>query len=262
MNDVIKFFVGTDVNGGCAECQMVFEYSLKKNCSMPYEIVWMKIDENPESFWNGWNTRKWSTPFSGFRYGIPEYCNFEGKAIYCDDDQIWLQDPLELWEMDVENPFIMTGKRLQNGEIRHCVSLWDNKKAFKHLPPISRRKDNENFCEMMKGLTFPYTKIIDDKFNCYDGENMKIEEIVLLHLTDMSTNPGVHKAVKRLGDQSQHWYDGPLRSHRRDDVVSIFDQYYNEAIENGFSVADYLPNKRFSYEKQTQKNYKANNGWG
>lgn len=256
---MIRIFVGTDVNGGCAECQMVFEYSLKKHCSEPYELTWMKISKDPSSFWHGWNTEKWSTPFSGFRYGIAEYCNFEGKAIYCDDDQVWLKDPKELWEFDL-NGAIMSGKMLANGEIRHCVSLIDCEK-FKKLPPVSRRKTLPNFCEIYKGLTFPQTRIMSDIWNCYDGENMYLEEIGLLHLTDMSTNPGVQLAVKRLGDQSRHWYDGEIREHRRKDVVAKFHEYYNEALANGYKVSDYIPNEFVEYQKQSQKGYKANNGY-
>lgn len=262
MTEKIRFFIGTDVNGGCAECQMVLEYSIKKHCSIPYEIIWMKVSEFPDSYWNGWNTRAWSTPFSGFRYGIPEFCHYEGKAIYQDDDQLWLSDPLELWQMEIPYGKIMTGKRLANGEIRHCVSLWNNKAAQSILPPVSRRKGLLNFCDIMKQTTFPYTHIIGNEWNCYDGEDMKPENIKVLHFTDMSSNPGVKLAVERLGDQSRHWYDGPIIPHRRPDVIEIFEQYYEEALKDGFRVETYIPNHQIRIEKQSQSGYKANNGWG
>lgn len=261
MTDPIKVYVGTDVNGGCAECQMVFEYSLRKHSSRPVEITWMKISDDPASFWYGWNTKFWSTPFSGFRYGIPEHCNFKGKAIYCDDDQLWLRDPAELWDIQIEGDNIMTGKLLPNGEIRHCVSLWDCEKAKSVLPPIERRKQNPQFTEIMKRLTFPKTQIMDGNWNNYDGENEPIENIKLLHFTDMSTNPGVKLAVKRLGGQADHWYNGVIREHRRKDVEDVFYQYYQEALDAGYSVADYVGNKRIVYEKQSQENYHARNGY-
>jgi hypothetical protein len=263
---MIRFFVGTDVNGGCAECQMVYEYSLQKNCSEPYEIVWMKISTDPTSFWSGWNTSTWSTPFSGFRYGIAEYCNYEGKAIYTDDDQMWLQDPAKLfsmasWMLDSEKDKVMTGKQLANDEVRHCVSVIDNAK-FKQFPPASRRKRNENFCNQFKSLTFPRTLIIGDTWNCYDGEDLPIDQIGLLHFTDMTSNPGVHMAIERLGSQANHWYDGPLREHRRKDCVDLFHQYYNEALAAGYSLEKYLPETPIQYEKLSQEGYQANNGWG
>lgn len=261
MTEKIVFMIGTDVNGGCSECQMVLEYSIKKHCSVPYEIHWMKISDDPKSFWNGWYTENWSTPFSGFRYGIPEYLGFKGKAIYQDDDQLWLTDPKELWDIEIEDPYIMTGKKLSNGEVRHCVSLWDNEKAKNVLPPVSRRKSNPNFVNSMKSLTFPRTQIIDRNFNNYDGEDQDIKDIKLLHFTSMDQNPGVKLAVKRLGSQAQHWYDGPIRPHRRPEIEQVFYQYYEEALADGFSVADYVPNRKVDYAKGSQKGFKANNGW-
>lgn len=262
MDQPIRVFVGTDVNGGCAECQMVFEYSLRKHASVPVDLTWMAISDDPKSFWSGWNTSRWSTPFSGFRYGIAEYCNYEGKAIYNDDDQLWLTDPLELWNETIEDPFVMTGKILSNKEIRHCVSLIDCQKFSLVAPPASRRKENANFCETYKTLTFPHTKIIDRAWNNYDGEDQDIDDIKLLHFTDMATNPGIKLAIKRLGSQAPHWYDGPIREHRRKDVEDVFTKYYNEAIEAGYKVDDYVGTKKIDYKKQTQGGYKANNGWG
>lgn len=261
---MVKVFVGTDVNGGCAECQMVFEYSIRKHSSEFVDIVWMKISDCPASFWNGWNTETWSTPFSGFRYGIAEYCDFKGKAIYCDDDQLWLDDPVKLMDIELAPNTVMTGKQLPNGEIRHCVSMIDNVKfgsLIQQGVSIHRRKQNANFVDMMKGKTFPLTTVMNDRWNCYDGENMRIEDIGLLHMTDMRTNPGVHMAVKRLGGQANHWYDGPLIDHRRKDVVDIFTKYYHEALEAGYRVENYVPSKRLDYKKQSQKDYSANNGY-
>ena len=258
----IKVFVGTDVNGGCAECQMVFEYSLRKHSSRPVEIVWMKISEDPASFWHGWNTKDWSTPFSGFRYGIAEFCNYKGKAIYCDDDQLWLSDPVELWNTEIPDGKVMTGKLLPNGEVRHCVSLIDCEQWKDQVSvPVQRRKVNNTFVEMMKRITTPLTHIVGDEWNCYDGENMPIDQIKLLHMTDMATNPGVAMAVKRLGDQSQHWYNGRILEHRRPDVVDTFKQHYDEAIAAGYSVSDYISNKKVDYQMLDQSNYVANNGW-
>lgn len=122
-------------------------------------------------------------------------------------------------------------------------------------------KEIEPYNDYMKRVTFPMTQIMDGKWNNFDGEDQRLEDIGLLHLTDMSTNPGVHMAIKRLGDQSKHWYDGPLREHPRKDVVECFNTYYNEALESGMRVEDYLPEKMVIYQKQSQKNYKAMNGW-
>lgn len=260
---MIKIFIGTSPAGGCAESQLVLEYSIKKHCSVPYEIIRMKLTDDENSFWfkGKWNTSNWSTPFSGFRYGIPQFNNFEGKAIYQDDDQIWFCDPLKLWETSIPSGYIATGKRLKSGEIRNCVSLIDCERAKNFYPDINQVGNDPMFVEKMKYLHIKGDLIypIDGNFNNFDGEDQKIEDIKILHLTDMSTNPGVHMAVERMGDKT--WYDGPVRKHPRQDVVDIFNQYYEEAISNGFKLEDYTTNDHVVYKKGSQKGYHANNGW-
>lgn len=263
--DPIKVFVGTDVNGGCAECQMVFEYSLRKHSSRPIELTWMKISEDKTSFWSGWDTRLWSTPFSGFRWGIPEYCEFRGRAIYCDDDQLWLSDPAELWDVEMHPDAICQAKfHKPTGELRYCVVLWDNEKAKEVLLPIERNKRLPEFHSRMINLVSSGGRVepfANPNWNNFDGENTPIEDIKLLHLTDMSSNPGVHMAVRRLGDQAKHWYNGPLRAHRRNDIVELFNQYYEEALVEGYKLEDYLPETRLEYTKQDQSGYRSNNGY-
>jgi hypothetical protein len=262
MTEPIRVFVGSDRNGGCAENQMVFEYSLRKHATRPIELTWMQISDDPASFWYGWETRRWSTPFSGFRYGIAEFCKNQGKAIYCDDDQLWLADPALLWDTPITGKNIMTGKSLGGpGDVRHCVSVIDCQKFGAVVPPASRRKTLPQFCEMMKEITFPLTEIIDDNWNNYDGENAKIEDIKLLHFTDMRTNPGIHLAIKRLGSNASHWYNGAILKHRRQDVVDTFMSYYNGALEAGYKVENYIPAKRVEYKMLDQTNYVARNGF-
>src|SRR5690606_17207915 len=117
---------------------------------------------------------------------------------------------------------VMTGKRLANGEIRPCVSLINCAPLGGSRDFATTNMDKPYFVDYMKSITFPRTHIIDGNWNNYDGENEKLENIHLLHLTSMDTNPGVHMAIERLGDQRLHWYDGPIREHRRPDVVALF----------------------------------------
>jgi hypothetical protein len=102
---------------------------------------------------------------------------------------------------------------------------------------------------------------MNDVWNCFDGEDLNINDIKLLHLTDMSTNPAINLAIKRLKGQSNHWYDGPIREHPRQDIVDLWYSYYNEALNNGYNLKDYIPEDIISLQKQTQISYKANNGW-
>jgi hypothetical protein len=53
-----------------------------------------------------WKQRgAWGTPFSCFRFAIPELCAFEGRAVYLDADMLVLADVRELLEMPLANGF-------------------------------------------------------------------------------------------------------------------------------------------------------------
>ena len=72
----LKVFVGTD--GGVEEpAEKALAYSFQKNSSIPVEIEFMD-EKRGNPFWHGWNKNRWYTPFTCYRWGIPEFCNFEG----------------------------------------------------------------------------------------------------------------------------------------------------------------------------------------
>lgn len=96
-NSTIKIFVGCDPNNCDLEQMMVLDYSVRKHTKHPVEIIWMQLSHDPNSPWytnqqtgEGWHTEHWATPFSGFRWAIPESCNFQGRAIYMDADVVVL----------------------------------------------------------------------------------------------------------------------------------------------------------------------------
>lgn len=262
MSERIKLFVGCAPNGEDAESQMVLEYTARKNSSLPIDIVWMKHSDDPTSFWHGWNSRRWATPFSGFRWGIPEYCNFEGQAIYMDSDMIILGDLAELWNIPWNDTAIVMGK----GGWRFCVAKWNCERAGELLPAVKDIKDNPGshqqlFSQMSQHATLQQT--FDRQWNNFDGENDSLDDIKILHYTDMSTQPHAVYALPRLEKQGhKHWFDGEFRDHRREDVVKLFDNMYNEALANGYTVEQYVNMSDWvKYKKESQSGYTASNGF-
>jgi len=260
MTDTIKLFVGCAPNGEDAESQMVLEYTARTKSSLPIDIVWMKISE--DGYWSGWNSSQWSTPFSGFRWGIPEYCGFEGQAIYMDSDMIIQADLAELWNAPWEENAVLQSK----GGWRFCVSKWNCERARDHLMPVARMRNiaesHSRYCSYFAGRP-QLIQQFDRRWNNYDGENDPLDEIKILHYTDMSTQPHLKYALFRLEQNNQeHWYDGPIREHRRDDVVKLFDDYYQKAIlAGGMNPEDYIPETFVNYQKRSQKDYTAANGF-
>ena len=259
---MIKLFVGCDPNGCDAESQMVLEYTARKHCSEDIDIVWMKHSNDPDDYWHGWSSKTWATPFSGFRWGIPEYCNFEGQAIYMDSDMIIQGDLAELWDEEWNDSAIIMGK----GGWRFCVSKWNCERAKEVLPSVEDIK-KEPYAHQQLAHGIPQHPHLEQEFdrqwNNFDGENDELDNIKILHYTDMSTQPHFKYAMPRIEVEGhEHWYDGEVRTHRRDDVVKLFDQFYNEAIVAGMTPQDYYDLNDFvEYEKESQSNYRASNGF-
>ncbi len=265
MSDKIKLFVGCAPNGEDAESQMVLEYTARKNSSLPIDIIWMRISDNPKDFWHGWNTSEWSTPFSGFRWGIPEYCGHAGEAIYMDSDMIILGDLAELWRSPWNTGDHSHAIVQAKGGWRFCVAKWNCRGAFNHILPITRLKSLANSHRRMFSHFNDMPELIqvfDRQWNNFDGENDPLDQIKILHYTDMASQPHLKHALPRLEKAGQlHWFDGEIRQHRRADVVDLFDRMYNDAIHAGYSPLSYVPNKLIRYIKNSQAGYVAANGF-
>ena len=140
--DTIKVFVGCDPNNCDLEQMMVLDYSIHKHTQQPVEIVWMQLSHDENSVWFsepakkiGWRTEKWATPFSGFRWAIPEYCGFEGRAIYMDADVVVLCDLAELWQHPMAAG-AMVGRVRAGNTMRVCVpacgTMWKPRNICLH----------------------------------------------------------------------------------------------------------------------------------
>ena len=127
----LNIFIGTSPNGEDSEIEKVYEYTLLKNTQSNLSITWMKLN-NQLDIWSGWNTKKWFTPFSGFRWAIPHACNFEGRAIYTDVDMINLRDIKELYEIDLQGKPFAARKGLRWGH-ELCVMVIDCNKAKEYV---------------------------------------------------------------------------------------------------------------------------------
>lgn len=83
--ETIKIFVGTEPLQYIP--QMVLADSIRRTTSSPFEIKFCTQQQK----------RMGGTNFGFVRFMVPSYCNFEGKGIYLDADQLVLQDIKGLW---------------------------------------------------------------------------------------------------------------------------------------------------------------------
>ena len=230
MSNPIPIFIGTSSNGEDAKSEAVLEYTLRKNTERELDITWMRQTKDGTShwFWPLENTRRWSTPFSGYRWAIPEYCEFQGRALYMDEDQINFKDIGELFDIDMENKPMAARRGIRFGGHEFCVTLFDNPKLSAMLPVKDQRED-EYFHHKMIQACSGNAKIVydlDPRWNNLDGEGYMLEDIWHLHWTHMPTQPW-HPS----------WFTGILEDHRRDDLVTEFWRILEEANVAGYHGA-------------------------
>lgn len=220
----------------------------------------MRLSHDPASPWSGWRTEKWATPFSGFRWAIPEVCGFEGRAIYTDSDVIFMADVAELWGQN-----FWPGKAIMakgGGSWRLCVSFWDCAAMKKHLPPIAAMKADPDFHRTMCGRirTAPFIQPFQGNWNCLDGErvgSLRDPSVKAIHYTSIGTQPQLRHALSRLKAAGQkHWYDGTVKPHWRSDLVQLFEETLEKAKANGFPPERYADEPVYGdFRKASLKNY-------
>jgi hypothetical protein len=234
----IRVFVGCSPDGLDAESQAVVEHSMRSRSSMPIDLTWAIHSDDPASPWYGWDRSQWATPFSGFRWRVPEACAYEGRAVYCDSDIIFLADIAELWNVEIAPGKVVVAR----GGWRFCVCLWDCAAAKQHILPAERllsasghRKQNDYF--MRRADLVQATAAA---WNALDGE-FPIEATKALHYSALPSQPSTRHAAVRLSKQGRkHWYKGPTAaSHARPWVSALFDRELKAAIEAGYTIDRY-----------------------
>lgn len=257
MSEPIRLFVGCSV-GEDTESQAVLEYTVRKLASRDVQIVWMQ--QARKGFWAGWNTDRWGTPFSGFRFGIPAFCNYEGRAIYVDSD-FWMQaDLAELFDQDMHGSALMVRKPGQ--KFKTCCILFDCAASRKFLPDIDRVKamfDQNGKLHRQFGAVEGAAGAFQGDWNCIDGggyQDLNDPRIKAIHYSKMPCQPHLKYAIPRLKEEGRtHWYDGKLNPHWRPDLVDRFDTLYAEAIDAGYTPDKYWVEPFGKYVKKSWSKY-------
>jgi hypothetical protein len=232
----VRMFIGSSTNGEDAVAEMAYEYTLRKNTKRDLEIVWMRQTKNPDSFWYGFNDIRWSTPFSGFRWAIPEYCNFEGRAIYTDVDMLNFHDIGELFDLPMgEDEWLLARNGTRFGGKEFCVILFDNAKFKDRIQEkeIWKNKRSAHHEFMHFFIESGLTGDLNPEWNSHDGD---VEPFKILHYTTMATQPW-----------KPRWYTGEGREHPRKDLVDLFWNTVEEAKQNGYKVEDYQNTNNYHY---------------
>lgn len=257
--EIIPIYVGCAPNGEDAESLAVLCLTIAIHTTPPYQIYKLCIS-NKIPFTSGWDTSAWPTPFSGFRWAVPEISGFQGKSIYTDSDVMFFCDLRELYNQIINPPYIVLAK----SKNRLCVSVWDCKAAKKFMIPIDKIKKMNNGHQKMVSRFANIPDLVGHfkgDWNCLDGEPHKFirdSNVKGLHYTSMQHQPHLKMAMHRLDKiGKKHWYDGPVNNHWKKELVDYFKYFLFEANQNGFSVERFSndnPETWIEYEKRSLKN--------
>lgn len=250
---MIRIFVGCAANNEDLESQAVLEWSIRKHTSRPLEITWMQLSRDPTSpFYSdgprGWQTQNWTTPFSGFRWAVPELSDFTGQAIYTDSDVVYRADIAELWGEPIAPGKAVIAKDGNHG--RHgklfCVSKWDCARARRHIPPLAELQcDPQSHLALMRHFSVHHEAVqpfARGDWNAVDTEPVDLDSpnTKAVHYTGIPTQLQLKHALPRLAREGRrHWYGGVVCEHPRRDLQKLFDRLLFEAQVNGYGIDRY-----------------------
>lgn len=267
----IRIFVGC-ASGDDLESQAVLEYSLRLNATRDLSITWMALSRDPGSpFYSdgphGWQTQSWSTPFSGFRWIVPQLAGFQGRAIYMDSDFIVRGDMAELHDQPFKPGKCVMAKG-GSESWRFCMTLFHCEVIKPHIPSRAALMRDPRSHQMMvsRFRSAAFVQPFSGEWNCIDGEDhatLADPAIKAIHYSQENTQPQLRHAIPRLNAEGRaHWFDGKVRRHWRPELEQMFDRLLREAIAAGFKPDNYRPAQLFGrYRLASHAGYSGHR-WG
>jgi lipopolysaccharide biosynthesis glycosyltransferase len=229
----LAFYIATD-GGAMGKAEKALEYSIRKNSSVPYTIEWMDTYRGREA-WQGWNKKNWYTPFSHFRFAVPEANKFKGRAIYMDVDQIILKDPKELFELEIpeDKAWLAIAPSRTDVMVFDCAKFKDMV-ANSNWPCVEEMKENKDsehmgtYIKKIKDYWHPLPSrwccndggVMSNQGNKFQTKEYDPETTCLLHYTQMDWQPWKPYPEK---------FNYPPHPHAR--AESIWWQMYAGALE-------------------------------
>ena len=164
--------------------------SIYENCSQPDRLDIRLMEAWADPLWSDWYGQpteenfgrvkgNWVTPFSLFRYAIPEICHYDGFAIYLDADMIVMGDICELWSYQQPGKWVTA-----RGPSGDCVTVMDCS-AFR--PEIATLRKNGNKWALRNAVSEYVVRQIPDTWNHCDRYEPGVSN--LIHFTSMVTQP-------------------------------------------------------------------------
>lgn len=171
----VRIFLGTE--RGQFRAERIFLWSVEKHRdpSRIYEIYLMR---DIKGFKRGF----WLTGFTNYRFAIPAFAQYEGRAIYNDADQVYLTDPAELFDTPMNRAgFLSINDRDTS------VMLIDCKRMAEAWNEHDVRRLSRKALEARARQAGLWGDL-DNGWNARDSEYLPGESM-LVHFTTLHTQP-------------------------------------------------------------------------
>ncbi len=172
----IRIFVGTETAQFRAERVFVWSIETVRDPARVYEIYLMKE-------LRGFDRRRWLTGFTNYRFSIPTFAGGAGRAIYNDVDQIYLTDPAELFDRDMDgHGFLSIAQNDSSVMLIDCaqmISVWNLE--------LAQRERKKTLLQNALSINNLWGKL-EPEWNARD-EEFQPGESKVLHYTALHTQP-------------------------------------------------------------------------
>ncbi len=175
---------------------------------------------------DGFDRRGWTTGFTNFRFAIPAFQGGFGRAIYNDEDQIYLTDPGELFDLDIGDAGHLSISDTESSvmliDCARMASVWTLEDAQHRWKRALLRKASKE-----TGLRGD----LDPGWNARD-EEFKPGESHLLHYTTLHTQPWrpfPERFVYQKGSHTELWHE-----LEREAIANGFEFFSRVAPSRGF----------------------------
>lgn len=169
----VRIYLGTEDAQYRAERAFLWSIFENRDPARVYETYLMKDLE-------GFDRSDWKTGFSRYRFAIPALAGRQGRAIYNDVDQIYLDDPARLFDLDMgDRAYLSITRRETSVMLLDCEKLgplwtWEDAMTCK----------KKHFRALAEDLWGP----LDGSWNARDSE-YRPGESRLLHYSTLHTQP-------------------------------------------------------------------------
>ena len=139
----VRIFLGTQPEQYRPERVFFWSVEQVRDPSRVYEIYLMKGMSGYRRTW------LWNTGFTNYRFAIPYYAGYQGRAIYNDVDQTYHADPAELFDMDMGDHAVLAVSRTDTSvmlmDCERMKQFWTLEKAqsLRKYPLIAAVQEQE-----------------------------------------------------------------------------------------------------------------------